>query len=178
MTDRTALVADLKDSATRFAAAFRDLTPAQFHYKPAPDRWSVAETAEHVIVAETGSAKLLRGKLVREEATPEQVEAARDGLRRTEARLLNRDTPFPAPDFVMPAARWQTPAEMLAVFEETRNATIEFLATTPLDLTRYVAPHPALGPLNGEGWAQFLVLHCLRHLDQIVAVKASPGYPA
>lgn len=177
MTDRSQLIEGLERSAAGFTAAFQGLTAAQFHFKPGPDRWSIAETAEHVIVAETGSGKLVRGKLVREEAAPELIEAARDGAAKVDRRLLKRDTPFPAPDFVVPTGRWSTPDEMIAVFDESRQATIVFLKATPLDLTRFVALHPALGPLNGEGWLLFLIRHCVRHIDQIEETKAAPGYP-
>ena len=177
MTDRTQLLEGLETSAATFTASLLGLSPAQFHFKPGLDRWSVAETAEHVIVAETGSGKLIRGKLVREQATPELIEAARDGFAKVDRRLLKRDTPFPAPDFVMPTGRWPTPEAMIAVFEESRRATIDFLKATQLDLTRFVAPHPALGPLNGEGWLLFLIRHAVRHIEQIDETKAAPGYP-
>ncbi len=177
MTNRAELIEGLETSAASFVAAFRGLASGQFHFKPGPNRWSIAETVEHVIVAETGSGKLLRGKLIREEATPELIETARDGYARVDRRLLKREGVFQAPDFVLPTGRWTTPDEMSAAFNETRQATLEFLRATALDLTRFVAPHPALGPLNGDSWLYFLIRHCTRHIDQIDEAKASPGYP-
>lgn len=177
MLDRTRLVALLRDSATTFLDSFRGTTEAQFHFKPTTDRWSIAETAEHVILAETGSGKLIRGKITREPATPDQLAAAEGGEARVDARLARRGTAFPAPDFVMPTGRWRTPREMVEVFEESRNATIDFLLATEIDLTRHVAPHPALGPLNGYQWAYFLVRHAERHVDQIEGVKRIDGFP-
>jgi hypothetical protein len=177
MIDRQQLVAMLRDSAVLFLDSFRGTTAEQFHFKPAADRWSIAETAEHVIVAETGSGKLLRGKLLREVATPEQLTATEGAEARIDTRLRQRDRVFPAPDFVLPTGRWQTPREMVAVFEDSRNASIDFLLATVLDLTKYAALHPALGPLNGYQWAYFMVRHAERHVDQIEAVKSLPGYP-
>lgn len=177
MIDRDRLIAQLRDSAARFTDSFRATSPAQFHFKPEPGRWSIAETAEHVIVAETGSGKLIRGKLVREEATAEAIAASAGAEERIDARLLKRGTVLPAPDFVMPTGRWSTPREMIDVFDESRAATIEFLLTAGLDLTRYVAPHPALGPLNGYQWAYFLVRHAERHVEQIEEAKRHSAYP-
>lgn len=177
MIDSSTLVPLLRESATAFLDAFRGTTADQFHFKPAPDKWSIAQTAEHVIVAETGSGKLIRGKLTRELATPEQVAATVGGEQRIDSRLAGRGVVFPAPDFVLPTGRWQTPREMVDVFEETRNATIDFFLTTDIDLTKHVAAHPALGPLNGYQWAYFLVRHAERHVHQIEAVKATVGYP-
>ncbi len=167
----------LGDSAGRFVGAFREVTGEQFHFKPAPNRWSIAETVEHVVVVETGSGKLIRGKLVREAPAPEVLAATVGAEDRVDGRLLVRDRLFPAPEFVMPTGRWSTPEEMIAVFEESRRATIDFIATTELDLTQFAAPHPTLGPLNGLQWAYFLVRHCVRHIDQIDELKAAPGDP-
>ena len=82
-----------------------------------------------------------------------------------------------APDFVLPTGRWRTPREMVDIFEESRNTTIDFLLTTALDLTQYVAPHPAFGPINGYQWAYFLVRHAERHVGQIEDVKRLGDYP-
>ncbi len=177
MTNRAQLIEGLETSAASFGAAFKGLGSGQFHFKPGPNRWSIAETVEHVVVAETGSGKLLRGKLIREAATPELIEAARDGFSRVDGRLLKREGGFQAPDFVLPTGRWSTPDEMTAVFDETRQATLEFLKATPLDLTRFVMPHPALGALNGYGWVYFVIRHCVWHIGQIDEAKGAPGYP-
>lgn len=177
MIDRQQLVALLRDSATTFLDSFRGTTLLQFQFKPAADQWSIAETAEHVIVAETGSGRLIRGKLTRELAAVELLAASAGAEARIDARLQQRDRVFPAPEIVLPTGRWATPREMVEVFEESRNATIDFLVATELDLTKYVAAHPSLGPLNGYQWAYFLVRHAERHVEQIKRVKHVAGFP-
>lgn len=178
MPDRDTLLVMLRNSAAVFTASFRDLPSSRFHFPPANGKWTIAQTAEHVVLAEVGSGKLLRGRLSREPAPPDVLAATEGADARIDARLRVRDRVHPAPDFVMPTGRWQDPGEMAQAFAEGRQATIDFLQSTPLDLTRHAAPHPALGPLTGLQWAYFLVRHCLRHVDQIEEVKASPGYPA
>ena len=44
----------LEESRTEFLAAIDGLSEAQWKWKPAPDRWSVGEVAEHIILAEAG----------------------------------------------------------------------------------------------------------------------------
>lgn len=178
MPDREGLIAQLRDSAGVFTGSFRGLSLPRFHFKPGPDRWSIAETAEHVIVAEVSSVKLMRGRMIRNPTPPDVLAATAGGDERIERRLAVRDRSYPAPEFVLPEGRWRDPAEMEAVFTESRAAVIEFLETTPLDLNSVAAPHPALGPLTGFQWAHFLVRHCLRHVEQIEEVKATAGYPA
>ena len=177
MPDRGALIPMLRDSARVFVDSVAGLSPPQLAFRPAPDRWSIAETAEHVILAEVGSSKLMRGRMIRESTPADLLAATAGGDERIDGRLLVRAGVLPAPDFVMPTGRWPTAVEMVDVFHESRQATITFLSTTPLDLATYAAPHPALGPLTGLQWAYFLVRHCLRHVDQIDEVKATAGYP-
>jgi DinB family protein len=176
--DKARLITMLRDSGLKFVGSFRGLSEAQFHFKPEPDRWSIAETAEHVIVAETGSGKLLAGKLTREPTPPELLAGTADAEMRIESRLTTRDRLFPAPEFVLPKGRWKTPEEMAAVFYQSRSATIELFETSPIDFSQYAFPHVALGPLNGLQWAYFMVLHALRHIEQIEANKRAAGYPA
>ncbi len=177
MLNRQELVALLRQSGATFSESFQALDPARFAFKPAPNRWSIAENVEHVIVSETGSTRLLRGKLLREPATESDLAATADGWSRVSDRLSSRGGAFEAPDFVVPTGRWTTTAEMLAVFEPSRAALIEFIETTDQDLSRHAALHPRLGMLDGWQWAYFIALHGLRHVAQIEAVKQDPGFP-
>ena len=55
---RQALIEDLNHSRQIFLDAIADVkTAAQWNYKPAPDRWSVGEVAEHVVLALGHSAR-------------------------------------------------------------------------------------------------------------------------
>lgn len=170
------LIRALESSAARFVASFRDLDPARFHHTPADGGWSIALTAEHVVVSEIGSGKMI-GKIAKEPAAPEVLAATAGGEERIEKLLANRGNRREAPEFVRPTGRWTTPAETIEAFQNTRSRTIEFVSTTTADLDACAAPHPALGVLTAAQWAWFLVHHGDRHVAQIDAIKADPGYP-
>jgi len=178
MPSRDELLPMLRSSMATFVESFRDLSPAQLDFKERSDRWSVMETVEHVVLSEVGSGKLMRGRMVRGPTPPEILAATRDGDQRVDDRLLVRQKGFQAPDIVLPVGTWPSARAAEEAFLESRTATIAFLESTPLDLSTYAAPHPALGPLTGLQWAYFLVRHCLRHVEQIEEVKAAKGYPA
>src|SRR5437868_2173790 len=42
----------LEDSSKEFLAAVKGVTDAQWNFKPAPERWSVGECAEHIMLSE------------------------------------------------------------------------------------------------------------------------------
>src|SRR3712207_3666026 len=50
--DQAALVAQLQRTEARFLKSIDGLSEAQWNYKPAPDRWSIAECAEHITASE------------------------------------------------------------------------------------------------------------------------------
>src|SRR4051794_9277831 len=50
--ERTKALNWLAESRREFLAAIDGVTDAQWKWKPAPDRWSVGETAEHIVLAE------------------------------------------------------------------------------------------------------------------------------
>ena len=50
--ERAKLLKYLHDSQREFESLLADVSDAQWRWKPAPERWSVAETAEHIVIAE------------------------------------------------------------------------------------------------------------------------------
>src|SRR5262249_46844551 len=51
--ERGFLLAQLEKSSRTVRTAFDDVSDAQWKFKPAPDRWSIAECAEHIATADT-----------------------------------------------------------------------------------------------------------------------------
>ena len=50
--ERAEAVKYLEETQKNFLTAIKGLSEAQWKFKPAPDRWSVAEVAEHIAVSE------------------------------------------------------------------------------------------------------------------------------
>ena len=50
--DRDKGIAELEGSRQAFLDATKGLTPAQWNFKAGPDRWSIAECAEHIALSE------------------------------------------------------------------------------------------------------------------------------
>src|SRR5438094_8714628 len=50
--ERTKALNWLEESHKEFFAAIDGVSPEQWKWKPAPERWSVGETAEHIVLAE------------------------------------------------------------------------------------------------------------------------------
>ncbi len=75
--DRDKAVAELEGSRKAFLDATKGLSAAQLNFKSAPERWSVAECAEHIALSEGFIFGLVSTRVVTAPATPEKREAVK-----------------------------------------------------------------------------------------------------
>lgn len=171
--DREKGIKYLEQTRDAIVADTKNLTPAQWNFKAAPDKWSVALTLEHITVAEDNIFQLVTSKVMTSPAgAPDRDIAKMDAM--VLAMVPDRSTKRQAPADLVPTGRW-TPAETLEHFLQSRARTIEFLRTTP-DLRQHVMDSP-LGPLDAYEWLLFIAAHSERHTKQILEVEASPDFP-
>ena len=102
--DRDALIKDLENSRKVFLDAIADVkTEAQWNYKPAPDRWSVAECAAHIIAAEQYFRDNIAAALKSPPLPAAQQSTAGDGA--IVRMIRDRSQRFQAPAQIEPTAR-------------------------------------------------------------------------
>jgi hypothetical protein len=179
--------AELERLERRIAGLERAVSPAQANWKPAPDRWSIAECLAHLnatlaAYAPGMDAALARGRERGLRGGPPFaagplagrfiLRAMRGGPRRMKV---------PAPKVFRPAASalvWPAVAREQRELVEAMRARLA--AAEGLDLGRIRMPSPA-GWLVQLSLAQVFEIHALhghRHLDQAERVRAAPGYPS
>jgi DinB family protein len=164
----------LVETRTGVADTVKGLSEAQWKFKPAPDRWSVAEVVEHLAVIEDLVKEIL-GKLGQAPAgAPDRDPKKIDAF--LFAEIPDRSKKFQAPPEVSPTGRW-APADALKHFQDDRNQIAQVLQTKS-DLRQHVINHPAFGPLDGYQWILAVAAHSARHTKQILEVKTDPHFPA
>ena len=154
--------------------ATKNLSPAQWNFKAAPDRWSIAECMEHIAAAEDYIRGQVESGVMKAPAVPGRDIAAIDaGII---ANVPDRSHKFQAPEAIKPNNRFGSPQASLDHFVESRATTENFLKTTT-GLRDHAADSP-----NGQKWDayEFILLiaaHSERHTNQIKEVKTDPNYP-
>ena len=173
--DRAALVKDLQASRAAFLNALADVkTDAQWNYKPAPDRWSVAECAAHIIAAEQYFRDNIAAALKSPALPAAQQSTAGDAVI---ARMIrDRSSKFQAPAALEPKGKVVPRAQAIKDFEATRAETLDYVRTTQDPLREHGAGTP---PQVTTAYQLVLMLsgHTERHTAQLLEVKASAGYP-
>ncbi len=169
---RTVLLEGLRASRDSFLAACSPITDLQGKFKPAPDRWSIEECAEHIALVENGL--LLR---LTQEAIPSERADRPD--RQVELRKLatNRTTKRQAPERVRPSGQFGSLQKALGQFAANREKTIAYLSACQDDLHVRSIAHP-VGTMTCHEYVIFMTAHTLRHLAQIAEIQQTPGYPA
>jgi hypothetical protein len=171
--DREKGVKYLEQTRDAVIAATQGLSEAEWKFKAAPDKWSVAETLEHIALGEDYLFGFVKNKVM----TSPPGAADRD-IVKLDALVLamvpDRSNKRQAPPPLVPTGKW-TPAESLDHFLKSRAVTIEYMKTTK-DLREHVAESP-LGMLDGYEWLLFIGAHSERHTKQILEVKANPDFP-
>jgi hypothetical protein len=174
--ERAFAAEELQASRKVLLTAIAGLSPAQWNFKAAPDRWSVGECVEHIALAEDGYIALIE-KLVKAAPNPALKAEAEGKDSKVLEIMSDRTATRTAPETLQPTRRWKDPAEALAHLNGSRDRLIAFVRTTPEDLRSHIQPHRATGPIDAYQWVLLASGHSRRHTAQIQEVKASPGFP-
>jgi DinB family protein len=164
----------LESTKKNVLEATKGLSEAQWSFKSAPDRWSVAQVMEHIAAAEDFLRDVTRERVMVAPAG----DPGRDAKKTDEAVLAmvpDRSHKAQAQEALVPSNRFGSPEGSLKHFVESRAATEDFLKTTA-GLRDHVTDSP-LGKLDGYEFVLFIAAHSERHTKQINEVKADPNFP-
>jgi hypothetical protein len=176
--ERDQVIQLLKDSQTEFVQAVTNLSDEQWKWKPAPNRWSVAEVSEHILLGEG----MLFAKMQEALASAPNPDWEKKTAGKTEFILkvmAPRLGKAQAPEDIQPRGNL-TRAEIMSRFAEVRANTLQFAEQTQIALKEHTSEHPfpVFGTLNAYQWLIYIPLHNMRHDKQIEEVKSTPGFPA
>ena len=152
------------------------MSDAQLNFKPAPDRWSIADCIKHIAVTEQMLWQMTDAAL-KQTANPEKRSAIKatdeQVVQMIESRAQKVKT---APAMEPQNTPFKSTADALASFRDAREKLIQFVKTTDADLRNHVVTFPA-GSFDGYQMILFIGAHSNRHTQQMEEVKADPNFP-
>jgi hypothetical protein len=173
--ERSYLLEQLETSKKNMLAAIEGLSDAQWKFKPAPNVWSVAECAEHLILAEDfifGASQ----QILKTPAVPRPENSNTEFDHKLVAGVGDRSNKATAPEPITPSGKFATPADAVREFTARRDKTIAYVKATDDELRVHVGPSP-LGQIDSYQFLLLLASHTGRHTLQMKEVQANPGYP-
>ncbi len=173
--DRKKGLAYLEKTRAGVVSAVKGLSDAQLNFKTAPERWSVAQTLEHIASAEDFLMGMVKEKAMTAPSRPagEDVKAIDEFVLKA---IPDRTKKATAPEPLMPTNRYGSTAEALAHFQKGRASTIAFLKDTT-GLRDHAIDSPLGKKLDPYQWVLFVAAHSERHTKQILEVKADANFP-
>jgi hypothetical protein len=173
--DRDRAVKYMESTRQGVQDATAGLSQAQWNFKPAPDKWSVAEVTEHIAAAED----FLRG-MITEQVMKAPPRPAGEDVKAIDEMVLtaipDRTHKAQAPEPLRPTNRFGSPEASLKHFAESREQTLDFLKKHD-DLRDHASDSPLGKKLDAYEWVLFIAAHSDRHTKQINEVKADPNFP-
>jgi hypothetical protein len=151
--------------------AVAGLTPAQWAFKPAADKWSIADIVEHLTIVENGLFDFALSGL----AQPPVAKTGGITDEKVMSMMKDRSQKAEAPAAFRPTGRW-TPQDLAREFHDRRDRNIVWIQNTQEDLRSHQSKTP-VGVLDVYQALLMIPAHTERHLAQINEVKAAAGYP-
>jgi hypothetical protein len=177
-TTRDEALDRLVAAGERVAAAFAPLSDAQWTWSPDAKTWSAHQIAEHLVIIDEMTTKLLgdRFSTFAEASFTDEQRAKKDAM--LPRATADRGTKIEAPEAIRPTGRYASRAGCLAAFAAARATLVANVRSATVDFRSRARPHPVLGTLDGIQWLLFCVAHGDRHLAQLAELRAHPGFPA
>jgi hypothetical protein len=175
--DKERAVAYLEKTKNGVVEATKGLSDAQWNFKPAPDRWSIAEVVEHLAAAEDMIRGLVQEQVMKSPAIaprdPAEVKKIDDGVL---VQVPDRSHKIQAPEPLKPTNRFGSPEEAEKHFVESRGTTEAYLKSAA-DLRIHAMDNPVGVKMDAYEWILLIGGHSERHTKQILEVKADPNFP-
>ena len=175
--ERDQAIEYLKQTQKDFLASIEGVSDAQWKFKAAPERWSIAETAEHIALAEQLIWDLINDKIMKSPPAPEKQAEVKGKEEIILTKIPDRSRKAQAPEQLRPTGKWATKAALVKDFQATRETEIKYVTETKEDLRSHFGDHPAMKTMDAWQWLLFNGAHCKRHTAQIQEVKTDPNYP-
>ncbi|MCI0694373.1 DinB family protein [candidate division KSB1 bacterium] len=157
----------LDESLNVLEKSLAGLAEKDWEKKPAPERWSVAEIAHHLILVEVQRLQWLKDLLAgRRESAPPRTGTIPDiaSYRRKEQHVQAKEDMQPTAGI--------PPKVLLTGFRRGRAETRAFASEVDLaELQEVWLITKSFGALNGAEYFEFLAAHTERHADQIQEVR-------
>ncbi len=176
--DRAKVIKLLNESHKQTLDLMEGLSEEQLKFKPAPEKWSVLEVAEHIWMAEGTLFGAVQGALAAKQ-NPEWETKTKGKTAFLEQVMVSRDRKAQAPESIVPSGKL-TRDDVIAKLKEARAKTLKFTEETKLPLKAHTLDHPfpVFNTLNAYQWLIYIPLHNIRHNKQIEEVKSDPNFPA
>ncbi len=173
--ERKEALSYFKETQKALADEIRGLSENQLNWKPADSVWSVAECVEHIALSEKNIFDMAMSSLKGNADSSKRSQLKFDD-EAVKKFITDRSFKVKTREGFIPTGQFGNTEKTLAVFNERREALINYMKNTQDDLRNHFAEMP-FGLLDTYQMLIFLSGHTRRHTLQIAELKSLPGFP-
>lgn len=140
MADPADILKALEEIADQLVNAVRDVSDELARVKPAPDRWSVLDNVEHLVLVEDRYWKQIGEARTGNDSFFDSTRAER-----YIGEYKSRSVTVQAPDAVLPTGRYATLHDAVAAFRNARKRTADLVRARGRELETLVVSHRRYG---------------------------------
>ncbi|MEO7529847.1 MAG: DinB family protein [Sediminibacterium sp.] len=162
MTQQNKDLADrFRDTTNKLVALIETFDKEAFNRKPAEDKWSAAEVAEHLLLFDSRLNSILAS------ATHSSNRDMSEKVPVFTARISDRTNKIEAPPFLIPSADVRSPEDLIEKIRAERNKICKTIEEIDLTLHSKEFPHRFFGELTAYEWVNLVDVHAKRHIEQL-----------
>ncbi len=176
-SERDRGMSELHATRKMFLDAVAGLSEAQWSFKAAPDRWSIAECAEHIALSEDLLFGMATERVMNSPADPSKKAQAKGRDEEILKETADRSKKASAPEALKPSNKFPTRQAIIDHFKASRDKTIEYIQKSDADMRSHFGAAGGGKFLDAYQWILLTSAHTNRHVQQILEVKAAAGYP-
>ena len=174
--DKEFLLDYFQQTTNNLKQSVKGLSEAQMQYKAAPDKWSISQCLEHIILTEKALFEMSQ-ELMKKPANP----ARRKDVKVTDEDLMagitNRSKKAKATKDLEGKGRYTDPKQALNDLMKERSKVLNYISNTSAESMRNHIDDSPFGAIDAYQSFIFIAGHSARHTLQIEEVKSSPGFP-
>jgi hypothetical protein len=170
------LLSQFQETKNNLLKNVEGLSEAQLKFKPAPDRWSVGECVEHIVVSEKALFQYQQDA-VKQPPNPDKRSEIKITDQDLIKNMVDRSRKAKAQESGIPKGIYATSAEAVQAFNAQRDKLVDYVKSTSDDLRNHVMERTPMGAMDTYQFLLLISAHTARHTKQIEEVKADPGFP-
>ncbi|MEO9806499.1 MAG: DinB family protein [Reichenbachiella sp.] len=173
--EKNTAINHLKQSQNELLVAVKDLTEAQLNYKSSEEVWSIAETMEHIAIAEKNIFGIVEMTL-KADPDPSKRSEVMMSDEQVLALITSRDQKVKTRPEFEPTNSFGSYTGSLDAFKAQRKSNMVFVKKTKEDLRNRYFDFP-FGKVDAYQVVLFMSGHTQRHMKQIVEIIKSDSFP-
>ena len=172
--ERKTAISYLKETKNLFLSGVHGLNKTQLDFKPAPDKWSIRQCIEHLVITEKNTSEI----------AVQNLQQPSEPSRRNEIAIKDEDIIQAITRHFVKPSKEKTPTGSLKTnsryveeFRSLREKNINFLKTTTADLRNHFIEYPTVGTMDNYQLLLMLAAHTRQYIVLINEIKANPRFP-